>query len=289
MISLVPFINLLYHNLGYKMNWNRNEITQQLRTIDDFKMKSLRDQWYSNPQSQTSYKNFIPQASEWFADSNANNLQGWQSLPCIDVTMGCTHYIESFVQRHGWNGFQILKNEYAYYTLMGKHGVEVDQLESNKPLIITVPHWQFCDSRPEWPEVLKVCEQRNIDMAWIITAKDISIDFSHPCIQSVGMSLSKLSLQWSRVGLRFSRQKTMDSITIFNDFYIDTNTVMTSTGSYWMDNFDRDYLWNTYGQSHQDLCHDLDLTPTKIIHVVKDPYTGKSLGIGRILGGSTPH
>jgi hypothetical protein len=126
-------------------------------------------------------------------------------------------------------------------------------------------------------------------MAWIITAKGISIDFSHPCIKSVGMSLSKLNLQWSRVGLRFSRQKTMDSITIFNDYYQDTNTVLTSIGSYWIDNFDRDYLWNTYGQSHQDLCRDLDLTPTKIIHVVKDQYTNKSLGIGRILGGSTPH
>jgi hypothetical protein len=274
------------------MIWQKEKITEKLYSITDNRMISMRESWYQNSQSQKTYKEFIKQASQWFVASRLNDLQGWSSLPCVDVTMGCTHYIESFAQRQGWTGFQILKNEYAYYTLMGKHGVEVDQLEANKPLIITMPHWQFCDLRPEWSDILRICEQRNIDihidMAWITVAKDISIDLSHPCIKSVGMSLSKLNLHWSRVGLRFSRQKTMDSITIFNDYYHDTNTVLTSIGSYWIDNFDRDYLWNTYGQSHRDLCHDLDLTPTKIIHVAKDPYTEKSLGIGRILSGSTP-
>ncbi len=287
----VPFINLSSHSLEHDMN--HQGITQALCPITDNKMKSLRDAWYSNPQHQTSYQDFIKQASHWFADSRVNNLTGLGSLSCVDVTMGCTHYIESFVQRHGWDGFQILKNEYAYYTLMGKHGVDPDTLVANKPLIITMPHWQFCDLRPEWPDVLRICEQRNIDihidLAWIITAKDIEIDFSHPCIKSVGMSLSKLSLQWSRIGLRFSRQKTMDSITIFNDYYKDTNTVLTSIGSYWINNFDRDYLWNTYGQSHKEICRNLNFVPTKIIHVVKDLETNKSLGVGRMLGGSTPN
>jgi hypothetical protein len=274
------------------MSWQKKNITEKLCPITDYRMKCLRESWYHGSQTQKSYKEFTEKASEWFGSSRVNDLQGWTSLPCIDVTMGCTHYIENFILSQGWHGFQILKNEYAYYTLMGKHGVEIDQLETNKPLIITMPHWQFCDLRPEWTDLLKICEQRNIDihidMAWIITAKDISIDFSHPCIKSVGMSLSKLNLQWSRVGLRFSRQKTMDSITIFNDYYQDTNTVLTSIGAYWIDNFDRDYLWNTYGQDHQNLCQSLDLIPTKIIHVAQDLQTNKSLGIGRMLGQSAP-
>jgi len=271
---------------------NHQDLTQKLYPITDSKMKSLRDTWYSDPQCQTSYQDFVEQASYWFADSRVNDLTGLASLSCVDVTMGCTHYIESLVQRHGWDGFQILKDEYAYYTLMGKHGVEVDQLESNKPLIITIPHWTPCDIRPEWHDVLTVCEQRNIDihidMAWITTARDISIDLSHPCIKSVGLSLSKLYLQWSRVGLRFSRQKTMDSITIFNDYYRDTNTVLTSIGSYWMDHFERDYLWTVYGQEHETLCQQFGLQPTKIIHVARCKQTGKSLGIGNMLGKSGP-
>lgn len=258
----------------------------------DYQMEDMRESWYQSKQSQKTYREFTHEASQWFADSKINNILGWSSLPCVDVTMGCTHYVESLAQRYGWDGFQILKNEYAYYTLMGKHGVEIDQLEYNKPLIVTMPHWTFCDLRPEWPDVLKICEQRNIDihidMAWIITARDISIDFSHPCIKSVGMSLSKLGLQWSRIGLRFSRQKTMDSVTIFNDYYQDTNTVLTSVGYFWIKHFERDYLWEIYGRSHHDLCESLGLRPSKIIHVANDPDTGDSIGIGRSLAKSTP-
>lgn len=275
------------------MIWPNNKITKKLYPITDRRMENLRESLYQYPQSQKSYAEFIMQARHWFADSKLNNVTGWASLPCIDVTMGCTHYIESLAQKYGWDDFQILKNEYAYYTLMGKHGVEVDQLEHNKPLIITMPHWQFCDIRPEWPDVLAICEQRgidiHIDMAWIITARDIAIDFSHPCIRSVGVSLSKLNLQWSRVGLRFSRQKTMDSVTIFNDYYRDTNTVLTSIGTYWIENFDRDYLWNTYGNSHHALCQELELRSTKIIHVAHDPSNNDSVGIGKFLGESAPN
>lgn len=274
------------------MIWHKEKITKTLHPLLDHKMKSLREQWYHSPQCQVSFQEFRQEASIWFGSSTINDLRNLASLSCIDVTMGCTHYIESLVLRHGWAGFQILKHEYAYYTLMGKHGVELEELEPNKPLVITMPHWRFCDVRPEWPDVLKICEQRNIDihidMAWIITARDIEIDFGHPCIKSVGMSLSKLNLQWSRVGVRFSRQKSMDSITIFNDYYRDTNTVMSSIGSFWMKNFERDYLWNTYGGRHRDLCRSLELQDTKIIHVARDPITDEILGIGQMLGQPAP-
>jgi hypothetical protein len=275
------------------MVWRTQDITETLYPVKDQHMVDLRERWFSQPQKQIGYKEFATKALEWFNSSRVNNIQGMNTFSCVDVTMGCTHYIESFVQKHGWTGFQILKNEYAYYTLMGKHGVDVDDLRPNTPLIITMPHWTYCDIRPEWADILEISKQRNIDihidMAWSITAKDIDIDLSHPQIKSVGMSLSKYSLQWSRIGIRLCRQKTMDSITIFNDYYKDTNTVMSSIGSYWLDNIERDYVWNRYGSCYDELCSQLDLSPTKIIHVVKDKNTGKSLGVGRMLGESAPH
>lgn len=275
------------------MNWNILHVTDKLHPIRDNHMRSLEEQWFKHSQIRTSYSDFIPVASKWFKSSVRNNIIGWNKFPLIDVTMGNTHYIESFVLKHGWNGFQILKNEYAYYTLMGKHGVNVEDLEPNKPLMITLPHWDYCDLRPEWNYLLTVCTQKNIDihidMAWIITATDISIDLSHPCIKSFAMSLSKLNLQWSRVGLRWSRQKAMDSVTIFNDYYQDTNTVLTSVGKFFIDQIPRDYLWDTYNHCYQDVCSDLDLIPTKIIHVAKDKNSNKSLGVGNILSGLAPN
>lgn len=270
------------------MTWSRKLLTEKLHPITDARMARLRESWFSGLQKEVDYKEFVPLASSWFQDTKVNNIQGWNLFPCVDVTMGNTHYIESFVLKHGWSGFQILKNEYAYYTLMGKHGVDVDDLEPNKPLLITMPHWQFCDLRPEWPQVLRIAEQRNIDihidLAWIITARDIDLNLDHPCIKSFAMSMSKYSLQWSRVGLRWSRQKSMDSVTIFNNYYHETNTVMTSVGAHFIDNLDRDYLWNTYGAQHIDLCQNLNLEPTKIIHVALDPTVDKKpVGIGQLL------
>ena len=269
------------------MIWSRNLITEKFYPVLDARMAQLRESWFSGAQKEVNYREFVPLASQWFQHSPINNIQGWNHFPCVDVTMGNTHYIESFVLKHGWNGFQILKNEYAYYTLMGKHGVEVDDLEPNKPMLITMPHWQFCDLRPEWPRVLQIAEQRNIDihidLAWVITARDIQLDLSHPAIKSFAMSMSKYGLQWSRVGLRWSRQKSMDSVTIFNDYYHDTNTVMTSVGAYFINNLERDYVWNCHGQSHMDLCRALDLQPTKIIHVALDPVAKKPVGIGKLL------
>lgn len=274
------------------MAWKKEQITQQLHPINDWRMRDLKTQWFERSQKEVSYKEFVPLANEWFQSTRCNTLIGWNEFPCVDVTMGNTHYIESFVLKHGWQGFQILRNEYAYYTLMGKHGVDAQDLEEGKPLLITMPHWQFCDLRPEWADVLRICEQRkidiHIDMAWIIMAKDIDLDLSHPCIKSFGMSLSKYSLQWSRVGLRWSRQKSMDSITIFNDYYHETNTMQTSIGAYWMENLDRDHCWNVHGANHHDICRALDLTATKIIHVARDPQTGQQLGIGNMLGQATP-
>jgi hypothetical protein len=274
------------------MIWNKNSITQSLHPINDLHMQNLRQQWFNSAQKEINYTQFKPIASEWFRDSALNNIQGWEQFPLVDVTMGNTHYIESFLLKHGMQGFQILKNEYSYYTLIGKHGVDVDALEPNKPLIITMPHWQYCDIRPEWSEVLRICEQRNIDihidMAWIITARDIDVDLSHPCIKSFAMSLSKLNLQWARVGLRWSRQKSMDSVTIFNDYYRQTNTVLTSVGTFFIKQLERDYLWNTHGANHYNLCQSLDLQSTKIIHVAKDKNINQSLGIGDLLSSVAP-
>jgi hypothetical protein len=268
------------------MKWEKQNISDKLYPIVDDKMNELKNKWFLEPQREVLYPEFVPLADQWFRSSSINDIQGWESFKHIDVTMGCTHYIESFILKHGWDGFQLLKNEYAYYTLMGKHGVEAKNLEPNKPLLITIPHWNFCDVRPEWPDILRICEQRNIDihidMAWMITARDIQLDLDHACVKSVGMSMSKYGLKWNRIGLRWSRQKTMDSITIYNDYYIQTNTILTSVGAYFMERLPRDYVWSTHGDSYYDLCDTLDIEPTKIIHVAKDKITKKSLGIGHM-------
>jgi hypothetical protein len=270
------------------MIWNRDKLTTTFIPLTDDYLNRVKAEWFEKSHPVVTNQQLIPLLNEWFQSTQVNDLQGWGSLPCIDITMGNTHYIESFVIRHGWDGFQVLTDEYAYYSFNGKWGVEVGNLEPNKPLIITLPHYKWAGVRPQWTDILCECEQKNIsihiDMAWCTLSKNVAIDFSHPNIQSVGMSISKYSMQWNRIGLRYSKQRTMDSITMFNHYYQpDTNSSLSSCGAYAIDRIPRDYGWTTYADSHADICQSLDLIATDLIHVVKTKPNGTAMGITNLL------
>lgn len=273
-------------------SWDTSLITKKLVPISDNLLLGLKNRWFQESHPHVTNQAFIPIADEWFRSTKINTITGWDKFPCVDVIMGCTHYIESFILKYGWDGMQILPEEYAYYGLMGKYGNELGSLEPNKPLIISLPNWKYADLRPEWTDLLVECEQKNIDIhidfAWITTARDITIDLDHPNIKSFAMSLSKYSLQWNRVGLRWARQRTMDSISMFNQYYGDVNSGLTSCGVFMINNIPRDYGWDTYGTVHNQICADLDLQPTKMIHVARSNETGDVLGIGRLLSVNTP-
>lgn len=253
-------------------------VSDKITTIHDSTIKRLKHEWYTGTHPEYSWKEYISIAQEWFLSSRLVTLKGVEDFPYVDVTSGNTNYIESFVLKYGWDGFQILNREYAYYKLMGKHGVELDELEPNKPMIVTIPDFITGDVRSEWTDLLSIAEQKNIDLhldfAWLMMSRDVEIDLSHPCIKSFGISMSKYSLNWNRVGLRWSKQRTMDSITILNHYYkTDINTNIFSCGAFHMNNLHRDYAWNTYGELNHNICKKLELTQTKFVHCVKNPHS----------------
>jgi len=265
----------------------------KITSIDDQYIKDIKRRWYQQPQTDITRKQFIDQAKPWFENSPINNIQGFAEFPVVDVIQGCTQFFENIILKYGWDGIQTLPIEYAYYSLMGKYGTEPGSLEPNKPLLVSLPHYASGDIRPEWNDVLKECEEKNIDihidMAWIVKSRDISLDLDHPNIKSFGMSLSKLGMAWNRIGLRWARQQEMDSITIFNQYYKGlVNTGTMACGSFIMNNVDRDYAWNTYSDLNREICKELNLHPTKFVHVARSPESGRVVGIGRLLSESTP-
>lgn len=266
--------------------YSRHNITQKFFPINDPLTIKLKDDWIAGGWPKYTPTDFLPLGVEWFRSTKLNNLLGWNSFPCTDVIMGCTHYLESLIMRFGWDGFQILPSEYAYFGLMGKHGTEVGCLQANKPLILSLPNYKYADLRPQWHDILSECESKNIDihidLAWIITARDIELDFDHPNIKSFAMSMSKYNLHWNRVGVRWCRQRTMDSVTIFNHYYEDVNTFLTSCAAFMTQNLPRDHMWDSYAQHHYDACKVLDLIPTKIIHVAHDQQL-QPVGISKVI------
>lgn len=266
--------------------YRHEHLTKRAFPIVDTFLSELKETWAYGAWPSYNSEQFLPLGIEWFKSTKLNSLIGWDEFEYADVIMGCTHYIESIIIKHGWSGFQILPHEYAYFGLMGKHGTEPGNLQPNVPLLVSLPNYRYADLRPEWDSILRECETKNIDIhidfAWLTTAKDIEIDLTHPRIQSFAMSMSKYNMHWNRVGVRWCRQRTMDSITMFNHYYEDVNSAITTCGAFMVQHIPRDYTWNTYHDQHFDLCNQLDLTPTKITHVALDE-NNQPIGIGQAL------
>jgi len=240
----------------------------------DLFLQNTKLYWYNRSQEYKDVETNRSVLNEWFQSTRRNTITGWDSMGFVDLTMGCTHFIESFIiGQNGLDNFQTLPDEYAYYGFLGKWGNNVGELEPNKPLIVTLPNYNWADLRPDWNQVLLECEQKNIDIhidaAWLTLSKDIEIDLAHPRIQSIGMGISKYSLQWNRVGLRYSKQRKMDSITVFNKFYIhDCNDNLYDCARFCVERIPRDYMWDTYEELNTDMCKQNNWKQTNLIHGV---------------------
>jgi hypothetical protein len=267
-----------------KKTFTINDLDKKLHPINDKFLKELRQKWYLGGHKIPTHKEFVDEADHWFKSTKLNNLQGWNAFPCVDVIMGCTHYIESLCSKHKWQ-IQVLPNEYAYYTVMGHAYTEIGNLKPNVPLIISLPNWKYGDIHPEWEKILLECEQKNIDIhidcAWITVAKNFNFDFNHPNIKSFAMSMSKYSMTWNRIGLRWSRQRTMDSVTLISS-QKKYQEAVAACGYFMMKNIDRDYGWKTYGSHHNEICNQLQLTSTNSVYIVKN-INGDTFGLGSIL------
>ena len=266
------------HNINFSDLDKKN-----LHPVNDDNLQQLRKRFYDEPQTDISHNKFIAKATEWFLSTKINSITGVEKFPCVDVIMGCTHFIESFVSKNKWN-VQILDREYAYYSLMGKRPTEVGKLEPGVPLIISLPNYYY-GARPEWEHVLQECEKKQIDIhidcAWLTVAKGFELNFDHPNIKSFAMSMSKYNMSWNRIGLRWSRQRTMDSCTLIST-QRKYNELTTACGSFMMDNLPRDYGWEKYSDAVDIICKKFDLEPTMHFYLVKDKE-GNLYSIGRVL------
>jgi len=115
-----------------------SELTEKLYPISDNYIKKLKENWFSQPQTNPHKSKFIDVANEWFQSTKLNNLTGWEAFPCKDIIIGCTNFIESLIQKYSWK-IQILPCEYAYYSIMGKKSTNIGELQPGVPLLVSVP------------------------------------------------------------------------------------------------------------------------------------------------------
>jgi hypothetical protein len=220
------------------------------------------------------YQNFKKEMTVWLLQSKLNTITGLDSFDRVDIVNGCTQFIDNLYMQFQP---QIIKGDYKYHHRLGNWDMPVGLLKPNIPLIIAMPFPSTGDTHAQMKEILDEAQDKRIsvhvDGAWLTCCRGINFDLSHPSIKSVAISLSKgLGLGWNRIGLRWTRQNTPDSVTIQNDFNMNLRAP-AMIGLHFIRNLPADYLWNKHGDRYYKICKDFDLIPTKSIYLaMRDGY-----------------
>jgi hypothetical protein len=210
----------------------------------------------------TKFKDFV-------FSSKLNNIIGIDLFHYEDLISGCTQYIDNLYMQ---GSLQVISGDYKYHERLNRAVVKkVGDLIPEIPLLISMPFPQYADIHRDMNSILDECKLKNIpihiDGAWITCCKDITFDLQHASIKSLGISLSKgLGMGWNRIGLRFSKNKISDSISIMNDFHMQ-NRMLSIVANYVLDNVESDYLWSKYQYANEKICKDFNLIQTKSIHI----------------------
>ena len=228
------------------------------------------------------YIDFKQEMTSWLLKSKLNNITGLDSFNRVDIINGCTQFIDNVYMK---TRPQILKGDYRYHQRLGNRDTLIGWLQEDVPLVIAMPFPSTGDVHLNMKEILDEALEKNIpvhvDGAWFTCCRGIDFDLSHPSIKSVGISLSKgLGLGWNRIGLRWTKETTADSISIMNDFNMNIRAA-SIIGLHFLKSVPSDYLWTAHGDNYYKICKDFNLTPTKAIYLaLKD---GQPVGISPLL------
>jgi hypothetical protein len=233
--------------------------------------------------SDTVYENFKHEMEEWILLSSLNKLTGLETFHRKDIINGCTQFIDNIYMQ---GPVQVLRNDYKYHERLRLAYIkDVGSLIPDIPLIIAMPFPSIGAPHHDMEEILNECLVKkikvHIDSAWTTCCSNIVFDYGHPAISSVGISLSKgLGLGWNRIGLRWTKNTNVDSVTIMNDFRMN-NRALAMIGLHFIRNFKPDYLWNTHGERYYKVCTDFELTPTNSIYLAL--RKGQPVGVSSLI------
>ena len=221
---------------------------------------------------------------EWLKNHKYSTFDGIDAFSVRHVIQGCTHFIDDLYQRCG--DIQTFEKDYKYHWRLNNNikYATIDNLDSNKELLIAMPFPYYGDVHPGMYDILDKCYDLGIpvhvDSAWISCIRDIEFDFNHPAIQTFGISLSKAGIGGNRVGVRFARKEPEGSITLINNFNMNQQPLMY-IGICFMEKFGPEYFWSKYENKYFKVCEDFNLTPTKTVHLALD--NGKPVGVRSLL------
>ena len=259
------------------------------QTLSDNKIESLIQEVLSGMMNRDItdqvYTDFRNLAHDYIFNGNLNTLTGIDNFSRVDITMGCTQFIDTIYMTE--KNVQVLEGDYRYHQRLNPKLMYSlpYYLVPNTPLIIAMPFPSLGAIHGNMYEMLDDCLENDIEVhidgAWVTCSHGIEFDFNHPAIVSVAISLSKgLGLGWNRAGLRWTKKTEPDAITIMNDFHMNNRAVIM-IANHFLRNLPKDYLWTTHGDRYYKVCNDFNLRATQSIHIAM--RDGSPVGVAPLI------
>jgi len=237
----------------------------QKYAVNTHEFETLKQEYFER------YKSFL---------SSPHNLNGLNLYKYVCFTQGTTESFSHFYIRYrNKNRLRLARGEYFYHQMikgiyysMRFDWLEDDELRSGDVLVISAPFSDTCDLYPNLEKILCECDEKEIpvllDLAYINIAKDIEIDLSHPCVEYVVSSLSKVfPVENYRIGIRLQKKMFEDPLYVINEphyNYINMCSVYLGLGM--MEYFEPDYIYDKYVNEQQIYCQKYDLEPARCVY-----------------------
>lgn len=203
----------------------------------------------------------------------SNQVEGLERFSQRHLINGTTQSFDECYLRNSSKRLRIFKGEYAYHKRVNPDFcfLEDAPLDENDYIIISLPFCSTGDIHPQMYEIITQAEQKNIpveiDCAYFGTCHSIDFDLSSAAIVAVSFSLSKgMGMGDIRSGIRYSDFDDDFPIAQQNN-YRHTVKFAAKMGIHMMKRFDFDYIPNLYREHQESVCHDLEITPTKCMHL----------------------
>jgi hypothetical protein len=239
------------------------EYIENLASLDDEKIK----------------KDFLGTYKNWIFSTHPN-IKGWQDYNELCFTQGTTESFAQFYLRFRENKrLRLAKGEYFYNQMMkglwykeNFAWLDEDEIRQNDVVLISVPFSDTGAVPNNLENLLQQCDDNNVpvmlDLAYINLAINLEVDLTHPCIEYVVSSLSKVfPVELYRIGIRMQRKKFEDQLYVINeDNYNYINVLSAFVGYKLMKTYTADFVYKKYRIKQLEMCKKLDVDPSPCVY-----------------------
>ena len=265
-------------------------------SVHDRELTSYRDETirmftvnnnYTEKNAEIIKQDFLQTYKQWMF-SHFPRVNGVEQYTHMCFTQGTTESFAQFYIRYRDNyRLRIAKGEYFYNQMMKSlwysdnfAWLDDEPIKEGDVVLLSVPFADTGAVPSGLEKILCDCDRLKVpvmlDLAYLNLAVDMSFDLSHPCIEYVVSSLSKVfPIENHRVGIRLQKEPFEDQIYVINEYnYNYINLLSAYIGTAMMKKFSANYVFEKYHNKQLALCQKLDLVPSYCVYFGID-YSGR--------------